>query len=47
MNRFWLLVIAAVLAIGVAFAGAYLVVVSQNPAKAVNGPSVVYGSVSP
>lgn len=47
MNRIWLIVLAAVLAIGVAVGAAYLVVVSQNPASAVSGPSTVYGSVSP
>jgi hypothetical protein len=47
VNRIWLLVLAAVLAAGVAVAAAYLVVVSQNPASAVPGPSTVYGSVAP
>ena len=47
MNRIWLVVIAALLALGVAIVGAYLVVVSQNPASAVSGPAAVYGSAAP
>jgi hypothetical protein len=40
------LVIAAVAALFIAFLGAYLIVVSQNPASAVQGPAFVYGSPS-
>jgi len=42
-----LILLAALLALGISFLGAYLVVVSQNPASAVSGPAFVYGSPSP
>jgi hypothetical protein len=38
-----LIVIAAVLSLGIAFASSYAVVVSQNPASHVSGPSTSYG----
>jgi hypothetical protein len=44
---FLLIILAAILALGISFLGAYLVVLSQNPASAVSGPSFVYGSPSP
>jgi hypothetical protein len=40
------LVMAAAAALLIAFLGAYLIVVSQNPASAVEGPPFVYGSPS-
>jgi hypothetical protein len=40
------LVVGTILALFLAFFGAYLVVVSQN-ASAVHGPQFVYGSPSP
>lgn len=46
MTRIRLLLVAVVLAIGIAVVGAYLVVISQNPASSVS-PGAVYGSVSP
>ena len=46
MSRIRLLVITVVLSIGIAVAGAYLVVISQNPASSVT-PGAIYGSVSP
>jgi hypothetical protein len=41
------LLLAVVLALGIAILGSYLVVVSQNPKTAGNAPSFVYGSPSP
>jgi len=41
-----LLVVAILLSIGIAIVGAYLVVISQNPASSVT-PGPIYGSVSP
>jgi len=46
-TRVRLLVLAALLALMLAVVGAYLVVISQNPASSVTGPSVLYGSISP
>jgi len=46
VTRLRLLVVAILLSVGIAIAGAYLVVVSQNPASSVT-PGPVYGSVSP
>jgi hypothetical protein len=46
VTRIRLLLVAVVLAIGIAVVGAYLVVISQNPASSVS-PGAVYGSVSP
>jgi len=46
-NRARLMVLAALLALLIAVVGAYLVVISQNPASSVTGPSVSYGSISP
>ena len=40
------LVIAAIAALFIAFFGAFLVVVGQNPASSVEGPGFVYGSPS-
>jgi len=42
-RRFLFLLLSALLALGLALLGAYLVVVSQNPARAVKGPATVYG----
>ncbi len=42
-----MLLVAAFLALLLAFLGAYLVVISQNPKSTVSGPSTNYGSVSP
>ncbi len=41
------LLMAVILALGLSVLGSYLVVVSQNPASRVNGPSFVYGSPTP
>jgi hypothetical protein len=38
------LIIAAASALFIAFLGAYLLVVSQNPASAVSGPQFEYGA---
>ncbi len=46
-NRPLFLLLAVVLALGIAILGAYLVVVSQNPAASVKGPTFVYGSPTP
>jgi hypothetical protein len=45
-NRIVYLLLAGVLALGIAMGGAYLVVVSQNPSTTVTGPTFVYGSPS-
>ena len=45
-RRILFLLLAVVLALGIAILGSYLVVVSQNPKTAVNG-AFVYGSPSP
>ena len=47
MSRIWVLIVSALVALVVAMAGAYLVVVSQNPASEVNGPSALYGPSAP
>ena len=39
--------IAGVIALVLAFLGAYLVVVSQSPASSVTGPPFVYGDPEP
>jgi hypothetical protein len=41
------LLVAAITALVIAFLGAYILVVSQNPASAVPGPPFVYGSPTP
>lgn len=42
-RRFVFLLLSALLALGLALLGAYLVVVSQNSASAVKGPATEYG----
>jgi hypothetical protein len=44
-RRLWLLIVAALLALGIAFLGAYLVVVSQNPGNSVSGQPTDYGPI--
>jgi hypothetical protein len=44
-RRLLLLIVAALLALGIAFTGSYLVVVSQNPASNVSGAPTDYGPV--
>jgi hypothetical protein len=44
-RRLWLLIVAALLALGIAFMGSYLVVVSQNPANNVSGQPTDYGPI--
>jgi hypothetical protein len=44
-RRLLLLIVAALLALGIAFLGSYLVVVSQNPANDVSGPPTDYGPI--
>ena len=38
------LIVSAVASLVLAFGGAYLIVVSQNPASSVSGPAFVYGT---
>ena len=42
-----MLTLAGVFALLLAFFGAYMVVVSQNPSAGANGPQFEYGSPSP
>jgi len=44
-KRLLMLIVAALLALGIAFLGAYLVVVSQNPANSVSGQPTDYGPI--
>jgi hypothetical protein len=42
-----MLIVVVALSFGLAIAGAYLAVVSQNPGAEANAPATVYGPLSP
>jgi hypothetical protein len=46
-SRLVYLLVAVIMALVLSILGAYMVVVSQNPAGAVSGPAFVYGSPTP
>jgi hypothetical protein len=47
VNRIWLLLISALLAVLIALLGSYLVVISQNPKGQSSSPGAVYASATP
>ena len=47
MSRIRVLIVVAALSLGLAFLGAYLAVVSQNPGPESKAPATSYGSLSP
>ena len=47
MTRIRLLILIAVVSLCLAWGGAYLAVVSQNPGRQPNEPGTVYGPISP
>lgn len=44
-RRLMMLILAAFIALGIAFLGSYVIVVSENPAGAVSGQPTDYGPI--
>ena len=47
MTRVVVLILSLALAVSLAFAGSFAIVVSQNPVSSVSGPATNYGPANP